>query len=379
MGRPSQVQGWHTMKRLGVPRRNLDSARRLLLAFALGLLASSCEQSRAPDPVASAATLQEAFSDHGTVELGQDSADLISRPGTFLERRSGGFIIVDDLRPRIRSYAEDGQLEAAFGKFGLDDPWSFRIIGGVAESVAGSIVVADADRDRLAYLTPDLRPDTIIRMPGSPYDVFSFGADLLLRMTTVSIDEVEDHRLPFFHRWTEDGLSWSQYPYPYPPDEYPYWVSFADFFAVTAGDSVFVANSLEYPVAVYNRAGDSVGSVGTPSASFRRIPSLELGALSNRPLGPFVASFDLLGRIDLVDNSYLVVTRAYIDPEKPYPPFKWLHSHVEVYDRRTGAKLYEDVPLPDGVQVLGGGRHLYLLLNRDDPPWRIAKLSVQAP
>ena len=156
-------------------------------------------------------------------------------------------------------------------------------------------------------------------------------------------------------------------------------MSFADFFAVTAGDSVFVANSLEYPVAVYDRAGDSVGSLGTPSSSFRSIPRLGLGALMNRPLDQFIASFDLLGRIDLVDNTHLVVTRAYLDPDKPYPPFRWLHSHVEVYDRHTGDKLYEDVPLPEGAQVLGGGRHLYLLLNRNDPPWRIAKLSVQAP
>lgn len=355
-----------------------SAAQYLLPAF--GLLASSCaEPGPLPSSMLRSVPLSEAFDMQGTMELEQDSTDLISGLDEFVERRGGGFVIADALRPRIRSYGEDGQLEAAFGRFGTDDPWTFRVIGGLAETATGRIVLADGDRDRLVYLTADLSPDTIIKVPGSPWDVFSFGTDLILWMWTAPVNEAESQELPIFHRWAENRLLWSQYPYPYPLDEYPYWTSFADFFAVTAGDSVFVANSLEYPVAVYDRAGDSVGSLGTPSASFRSIPRLEPGALSNRPLDRFIASFDLLDRIDLVDNTHLVVTRAYLDPDMPYPPFRWLHSHVEVYDRHTGDKLYEDVPLPEGAQVLGGGRHLYLLLNRNDPPWRIAKLSVQEP
>lgn len=66
-----------------------------------------------------------------------------------------------------------------------------------------------------------------------------------------------------------------------------------------------------------------------------------------------------------------------LDPTKPFPPFKWLNTSVDVYDRHTGAKLYEDVPLPDGSEVLGGGRFLYLLTNREEPPWRIAKLRLR--
>ena len=57
-------------------------------------------------------------------------------------------------------------------------------------------------------------------------------------------------------------------------------------------------------------------------------------------------------------------------------PFRVLHTSLEIYDRHAGTKLYEDVPLPDGSRVLGGGRFLYLLLDRDFPPWRIAKLRL---
>ncbi len=347
-----------------------------------GLLAASCGQNRAPTAVARSTSLPEAFHLRDTVELEQDSADLISGLRHFVERQAGGFVTADALRPRVRAYGEDGQLEAAFGRFGTEDPWSFRFIGGVAETFDGSIVLADGIRTELAYLTRDLRPDTLVTLPSAPIGVYSFGPDLILRMRTAPIEEVEEQRLPIFHRWAQDRLIWSQYPYPYSSYELPYWSTFAAYFAASAGDSVFVANSLRYPVVVYNREGDSVGTVGAPSTSFRPIPVLELGALANRPLDQFIASFDQLGRIDIVDNAHLVVTRAHLDPDKPFPPFHpwtWLHSHVEVYDRHTGDKLYEDVPLPEGAQVLGGGRHLYVLLNRNDPPWRIAKLSVQAP
>ncbi len=46
---------------------------------------------------------------------------------------------------------------------------------------------------------------------------------------------------------------------------------------------------------------------------------------------------------------------------------------VEIYDRRSCEKLFDEVVLPEGSKVLGGGRYLYVLLNPDIPPWRIAK------
>ena len=123
-----------------------------------------------------------------------------------------------------------------------------------------------------------------------------------------------------------------------------------------------------------------MGTVGTPSASFRPLPVLELGALANladygTTLPELLASSDVIDRIDVV-GTHLVLTRARFDHERPFPPFGALHSHLDIYDRHTGVKLYEDIPLPAGSKVLGGGRFLYLLLNKDFPPWRIAKLRM---
>ena len=321
--------------------------------------------------------LVDVFAFEGVVGLDEDPADSIAQPGPFVERRRGGFVLADRLLPRIRTYSDDGRLEAAFGRFGIKDPWRFRRVTGVAETAAGGIVAVEDSKKRLAYLTDALERDTIVPLPGYPLDVFALGPDLLVKM----YEDPDAHGLPFFHRVIGNRVAWSRYSFPYHPSERPYWGSFATVHGTVAGDSVFAATSLGHPAVVYNGAGDSVGTIGAPSPSFRPIPVLELGALVDQGpgggLADFMASFDAINRIDVVADSYLVVTLGILDPTKPSPPFRRLHTSVEVYDIRTGAKLHEDVPLPEGSLVLGGGRFLYLLTNREEPPWRIAKLRLR--
>ena len=352
----------------------------ILLSVGLALL-SGCEPDQAPREALGGAELADVFAFDGIVELEEDPVDSIAQPGRFVERRGGGFVLADRLLPRIRAYSDDGRLEAAFGRFGIRDPWSFKRVGGVAETATDGIVAVEASKKRLLYLTGALERDTIVPVSGNPRDVFALGPDLLLEMDG-EWEAMMAERLPFFHRVIGNQVAWSRYGFPYVPSERPYWTSFTDFLAAVASDSVFVMTTLGYPAVVYNGAGDSVGTIGVPSPSFRPIPVLELGALVDQGpgggLADFVASFDVINRIDVVANSYLVVTLGFLDPNKPFPPFKWLHTSVDVYDRHTGAKLHEEVPLPEGSQVLGGGQFLYLLTDREDPPWRIAKLRLRA-
>ena len=46
-------------------------------------------------------------------------------------------------------------------------------------------------------------------------------------------------------------------------------------------------------------------------------------------------------------------------------------------NRQACVKRYEDVPLPERSRILGGGRYLYMLLDTDFPPWRVAKLQFR--
>ena len=72
-------------------------------------------------------TFEQVFEIEDVVELQEDPADSIAEIGAFAELRDGGFVVGDNLLPRIRRYAENGRLVAAFGRFG-DGPFEFRWI-----------------------------------------------------------------------------------------------------------------------------------------------------------------------------------------------------------------------------------------------------------
>ena len=345
------------------------------LAF---LLLCACGEAEGPAP-AVAATLEEVFVVESAMQLGEDPADSIAEIGDFVERRDGGYVIGDRFLPRVRSYDEEGRLEAAFGRFG-EGPFEFQQIRAVAEAPSGRIVVASSRQSHLTYLTSSLAPDTMVALPSGPTDIFTLGPDLLARMVVGDPNQRRFGHPPLLHRVTPPELVWSSYELPFNNSERPYWGSYAGYPIAVSGDSTFVMSGLEYPVTIIDGAGETVGTLGAPSASFRPIPVLEPGAFADlgsyaTTLGEFLGTFDVIDRIDAV-GQHLFLTRARYDPERPLPPFRLLHTSLEVYDRHTGTKLYEDIPLPDGSKVLGGGRFLYLLLDMHSPPWRIAKLRL---
>lgn len=343
------------------------------------LLLFACGDAEGPARAPVAAALDEVFVVESVIQLGEDPADSIAEIGDFVERRDGGYLIGDRFLPRVRSYDRDGRLEAAFGRFG-EGPFEFRRIAALAETPSGRVVVADFSQAQLTYLTRSLAHDTMVALPGAPRDVLALGPDLLVQMFLGDPNAgVRGHPL-LLHRMAPPDLVWSGYELPFSDFERPYWSSFAGFAVATGGDSTYVTSGLRYPVTTIDGAGEIAGTIGTPSASFRPMPVLERGALLNLgnsgvTLGELLASFDVLDRIDVV-GSHLVLTRARYNPERPMPPRELLHTSLEVYERHTGAKLYEDVPLPDGSRVLAGGRFLYLLLDMHAPPWRIAKLRL---
>ena len=339
---------------------------------------ASCD--RSPQTVASP-PFAEVFELTEVIELGEDPADSIAEVGVFVERQHGGFIIGDRRLPRVRTYAEDGSLQAAFGRFG-DGPWELRRIGGVAETASGQIVVSSPRNRWLTYLNSDLSPDTLVGVgDNAVVEVFPYGADIVFwgigPAGTIHDVAMQDG---YFHRIVDGRVVWTSWTTPI--FGMPYWHGFGDVAGAVAGDSIFAMAELLYPATILNGAGDSVGTIGTPSPSFRRVPEIQPGAYATTSPGgqdpsDILGTFDLVPRIDVVSGDYLIFTVGQLDETKPFFPFKTLHTRLEVYDRHTGTKLYEDVLLSGGVKVLGGGRYLYVLQNPDIPPWRIAKYRLR--
>ncbi len=360
-------------------RERAGALRTMACATVLSLLACG----RAPDPLPPLrAALDEAFETEVVITLGEDPQDSIATPGIFRERADGGFLLSDRQLPRVRSYDARGRLEAAFGRFG-EGPFEFRRINGLTETARGRVAVLGS-APRLTYLTANLVPDTIVQLPGIPSGIEQIGSDLLVGIklfteATRGVSRfVQQPRL--LHRLVADEIAWSAYTFPFIPLERPYWASLVRFSFDVAGDSIYMAYSLRYPVTILNAAGDSIGAIGVPPGTFQPVPVFEPGAFNP---GAYPTQMpELLGGRGTISHiavvgSHLVVVHGRFGYPESGGPFGAYHSSLDIYDRYTGRKLYEEVPLPEDSRVLGGGRHLYLLQNSSFPPWRIAKLSLR--
>lgn len=355
--------------------------RAFVLTAAGCLAACGSEEAVIPSPLFDAV-----FELEEVIELADDPVDSIAEVGIFLERSAGGFLMSDRLRPRVRTYAEDGELEAAFGRFG-DGPWEFQRIIGLAETAAGGVVVSASD-SRLTYLHADLTRDSLFTLDGHVFGLLvAFEDDVVFTgFTPENTAEPQllgvARKVGIFHRLSDGQVLWSSWTTP--ARDKPYWSAMGRLATASAGDSLFIMASLLYPATILNGVGDSVGTIGRPSSSFRRIPEIPAGYFAFRAgeapdanrMQRLLGSYDLVLRIDVVADDYLVFTVGRPDETSLPPGLRFFHTHLEGYDRHTGAKLFEDVALPEGSKVIGGGRFLYVLLNPDIPPWRVGKYRL---
>lgn len=256
---------------------------------------------------------------------------------------------------------------------------------GAWRSVAdGRIVVTGAQSGALTFFAPDLTPRSMLLVENHvPGTVLPIGPDIVFG--GIGRDMYAADMDGLYHRLADSTVTWSSWNTL--AASKPYWNGLGRVHAAVGGDSVYVMAGLLHPATILNGAGDSVGTIGTPSAGFRRVPELEPGALAftsaegmgaqaGNPIKRLIESFDLVTSMDIVDGDRRVFTVGRLDPAKPWFPFDQLDVSVEAYDRHTGHKLFEDVRLPEGSKLLGGGRYLYVLLGPRMPPWRIAKYAL---
>ena len=328
--------------------------------------------------------LDDAFDLIEVVELQEATDDSIAEVGLFIDLEPDGFAIADNLLPRVRTYGEDGSFLAAFGRFG-SGPWELQRVSGIAAMSSGKIVVADGSNQWITVLNRNLTPDTLMPVSYLVGRMFAQGGDIVFAgwgptnsagSPRIAREDLYASRI--VHKLADGEVIWSRWTAGALAK--PYYGSLGRIPATVAGDSTFIMTSLAYPATILDADGDSVGFIGTASPRFRPIPEIPVGYFATDQSGPrmteLLRSFDEVSRLDVIHNDYLVLTIGRLDDQRPLPPFRRLHTRVEVYDRYSGEKLYEDLALPEGSKVVGGGRYLYLLLNPDIPPWRIAKYRL---
>jgi hypothetical protein len=315
------------------------------------------------------------FTPTGVIELQESPGDSIADIGTFLETRDGDIVIADAIEPRIRRYGSNGALLASFGIYG-DGPFELRRVSGITETAGQQIVVADAGRARVTILTKDLVPDTAFEVWPRPVGRLTLLADHIL-LATAPADR--QRGITLFNQYWRPVWSIPS-PSPGSTREYPYWGSYASQLFAAGRGTVVTAYSFLYPIYVHDARGSLVDSLMVPPRGFRPAPILPPGAFSGPDADErrerWFASFDVIADLSVLSDTFLVVTHGGL---------RWTqarrveqeHRRLDVYHLPSRTRIAENVRLPEGSRVLGGGRYLYVLADQPPGPWRIVAASIR--
>lgn len=335
------------------------------LILAIGTLACSTEAT-----VPSSATgLDEWTADSFFLE--EPVGRVIGRVGAVVERPGSRDLLVSDVLNRsIRLHGDDGAYLGSMGSGGRG-PGEFERISSMAFADDGGIAVADARIGRISYFDRQLQFDTAIRR--SAFELVALTGDTILIGSSLS---------PHLQAWSRtNGFLWGAFSTPVQTRTNPYWNGISGPRIAAIRDSVFVMHGLLYPMTVYHRqTGDSLGVFGQPSDSYREITVVPAGSFAgSKQMGPeiqqWLNSFDIVERLDVV-GSYLVVTHA--TARRAREGFEMDHTVIDIYDwGRRGEKVWENVALPEGARVVGGGSYLYVLMS-EVPPWRVSRVMIPA-
>ena len=364
-----------------VPPCSRGSRPRILPLGWVVLLVACSNGESPPDGPLSPPSLEAAFQVVDTFLLEEVPGDSIADIGSVDVLPDGRLLIGDRLLPRVRLYGANGRFVAAQGRFG-EGPFEYQGIVSATMDVRGRVFVESVRSPHTTRLTSGFEPDTIVALPGG-----AVASVAVVRLGDGILQVAGDFRsgLDLQARGADGEVLWRAPSIPPGVNEKPYWSSVNRPFVATTDRRVVAANRLVYPLTVYDLQGDTVAELGPPPPTFRPVPELAAGALAytdpgagppRNTLAEWLQSFTIINGIHAVANRWLVVTHATMDPDTPFPPFGTLEYALDMYDLETNAKVLEDVPVPDGARVLGGGPHLHVLVRQPPGPWTVVRYQI---
>ncbi|MEX2531274.1 MAG: hypothetical protein WD960_10920 [Gemmatimonadota bacterium] len=333
----------------------------------------------------------EIFAMADTLELEQPPGDTIAQIGATDVADDGRLLIADRYLQRVRMYDSNGRLLASQGRFG-EGPFEYHSINSVAFSPDGRVFVNDVRSARYTILSADLEPDTTRRMelgaalPGT-VDAFADGVVQIVPEP----GETPGGALAawsLYYRSPDGDRPWRVDAAPERLLQAPYWGSFSRSLIAAAGDTLFVGNSLLYPIEMFDSEGRSLGTIGTPPPSYREPPEFERGQFAFQDpaeavgmqsrLREYGSAFRVLSGMYVVAGRWLIVAHARF-PEEKFPYISQYDEQtygIDLYDLQSGEKVVEDLPWREGWWILGGGPHLHALVSEPPEPWRVVRLEV---
>lgn len=336
-------------------------ASRTSSLFVAAVLAASCTAEEKP-PRGTDNVLVEV----GRIEFEESPDDPIVGVEYVGVRRDGGYLIADRHAGRVRLFDSSGRQAGVLGGPG-EGPGELEEPAGAVELTDGRVVVVQRGSPRLTIFSADTTP-TIKNIPGQ----YGFWAEQAGHGFVAGV-ATRDTRFAVFD---EEGTALATFASRDPAiSETPFWIYFADEHATTVGSRIAVNTSLYPTIRLFALTGDSVGAFGDAPPEWTPVsvpPVSDLSAPGSRErVAEWSRSFTVVRQIATVADSLLVVEYGRHDPRDADPDFV-AATTADVYSV-SGQKLASGLRLPG--PVVGGGRHLLVLVAEPPGPWTIAALE----
>jgi len=275
----------------------------------------------------------------------------------FVVETEAGLAVSDALGPELRLYGTEGELRARYHAFG-EGPFEFVRIGGLAVAPDGRLTVVDPRQGRVTVFESGLTPDTLFSPRPPPrglvhgfqdgFVAATSGGDRRTRLSKLSGD--------WAYQWSVPA------PSPGSISEYPYWGSLARTLVAAGAEEVLMAYSFLYTISVVDADGALTDSVRFEAPGFREASVPEAGEFSGLAgqdaLDRWLASFDVISRLDIVADSLLVVTRGRIRSGSS-SRFITDDTAIDVFRLEDLSPIWWNVQLPEGSRVVGAGDRLH--------------------
>jgi len=288
--------------------------------------------------------------------------------------RGGDLLISDPHRGEISRFAPDGHLIARFGTFG-EAPGTFQRIGGLLELPSGRVAVVDGANGRVTILGSALGLDTTFGVAPRPVGgVTQMGTSAVAKTAGAA-------RSASFTRFSSDWqVQWSvSAPSPGSLAEFPYWGSYASTPHAATTTRLFLGYSLRYPILVYDTSGTVRDSLNEAPPSFREASVLSPGFFAtpdaDERRAQWLDQFSVIALIAVFQDSLLAVVHGRL--HRTAVGITTEHQRLDIYSAQSLAKILEDVSLPAGARVLGGGNALYVLTGSPPAQWTIVRAKIR--
>lgn len=332
-----------------------------------------------PDQETATARFEEIFREERRIRLEETDSVVISEIHTLAVGPDGTLVIPDQQAAEVLLYDPEGSLKRTLGRSG-EGPGEYRTPVDAAFDADGYLYVSDGPNQRVTLYTPGFRYDTVFPVTNALYLYPLVGLEE--GFAAVRVRGPRQHRDGMVGFYDRTGSMRASVHRANPAlYSVPYWFSAlgrsnSGFRLARSADRIYTGNALTYPVVSYEVDSWRPDTLGRPPRSWAQASRPERGAFASQPTAlkdfkTWLRSFTTIDRIEVVDDTLLLVSHRKLDPE--VMEYQESSYTADIYTL-SGRKLVQEIDLPG--QLLHADSLVYFTTDRPPGPWRVGLFRI---